>query len=355
VGDAIVGNSPGFAIRKASLAVALCEIAQAPQGEREAVYFAGVLHAVGAVGNAAFRRGERLPERHARMESWDVPAQGARFCEPILALPVETADMVRWQAECWDGTGYPDQLRWHGIPVAAQMLGVADTFLRYPDPEDSLGFIGMQSGRAFSPDAARTFTMWFHTSAAEVTMVTPAPLDLMRDEGPTAADLLSDIADRIDAHNGVPNRWRHVADLALGAAAHLELDAETTASIATAAHLFGSGEVTEKWTDFQDLDPLARLGIESRAKHAEIAAGFAEPFPALRAAASALRALAEWYDGTGKPRGLRHEEIPKAAAVLAAAIAYDRLDRGERLDTASGTQFDPKVVRALMESAKARA
>jgi response regulator RpfG family c-di-GMP phosphodiesterase len=353
LGDAVIGNPPGFAVRKASLAYAFCEIANLSEAERKAAYFAGLLHAVGAIGNAAFRKGERLPERQARMESWDIPAQGARFCEELLALPAETADMVRWQAECWDGTGFPDQLRWHGIPIAAQMLGLADTFLRQADPEEALGYIGMNSGRAFSPDAARTFTMWFHMNAGEVATL-PIPSDALRDEGPDAAEMLDDMADRIDAHNGVDHRWRRVADLALGAAEQLNFDAATLSSLALAAHIFGAGELASATVEDTDFDPLARLGIDRRAADAKLAADLADAFEALRPGASIVRSRAEWYDGTGKPAGLLHGQIPAGASVLAAAIAYERLARSERLDTASGTQFDPNVVRALMESAATR-
>ena len=354
LGDAVVGNPPGFALRKASLAHALCEIANVAEADRNAAYLAGLLHAIGAIGNAAFRKGERLPDRHARMESWDVPAQGARLCEDLLALPPETADIVRWQSECWDGTGYPDQLRWHGIPIPAQMLGLADTFLRQTDPEDALGFIGMQSGRAFSPEAARTFTMWFHTNGGEVTPV-PTPVDALRSTGASAAEMLDHMADRIDEHNGVAKRWRHVADLAMGAATHLKLDATSSTSLALAAHLFGAGELASPTVEDTEFDPLARLGVEVRALHAKRAADAAEPFEALRPGAVVVRSRGEWYDGMGKPAGLRHDEIPTASSILAAAIAYERLARNERIDTASGTQFDPTVVRALMESARAHA
>jgi hypothetical protein len=40
---------------------------------------------------------------------------------------------------------------------------------------------------------------------------------------------------------------------------------------------------------------------------------------------------------------------------LAAAIAYDHLEQKDRIDTASGTQFDPRAVRAVLEAARARA
>jgi HD-GYP domain-containing protein (c-di-GMP phosphodiesterase class II) len=63
---------------------------------------------------------------------------------------------------------------------------------------------------------------------------------------------------------------------------------------------------------------------------------------------------------------LRHDAIPKAAQVLAACIAFDAIDEAYRsriteertlpivrLETASGTQFDPGAVRALAEVVKA--
>lgn len=355
LGDAVLGNAPGFAVRKASLARALSEIAEIGNDERNAVYFAGVLHGIGAIGNAALRKRENLSDRVARMERWDIPAQGARLCEAITVLPVDTADLVRWQSECWDGTGFPDQLRWHGIPLCAQLLGVADRYLQAGDPEEALGSIGLEAGRSFNPEAVRTFTMWFHLNGGEVT-VTPAPVEALRSEpGHAAADLLADFADRIDAHNDVPGRWRRVAALARGAAAQLHLDEATMSAIEVAAQLFGAGELTTEKSEDEDFDPLARLGIEHRAAHAAVSAMFAEPHDVFKSVAPVLAARAEWFDGTGKPHGIGHNDIPIASAVLAAAIAYDHLDRGERIEGAAGTQFDPKVVRALIESAKAHA
>ncbi len=72
----------------------------------------------------------------------------------------------------------------------------------------------------------------------------------------------------------------------------------------------------------------------------------------------------EWYDGRGYPKGLAGEEIAFGARILAVADAYDALtsDRPyrkalpqeaalEELQLRNGTQFDPLVVRALLELA----
>jgi HD-GYP domain-containing protein (c-di-GMP phosphodiesterase class II) len=65
---------------------------------------------------------------------------------------------------------------------------------------------------------------------------------------------------------------------------------------------------------------------------------------------------------------LRHDAIPKASRILAAAIAYDTLDESYhtritedrvapmiRMQTAAGTQFDPDTIHALAEAVKTRA
>jgi response regulator RpfG family c-di-GMP phosphodiesterase len=352
IGDAACGNPPGFARRKAAVAVSLARIAGTESEECDAIYFAAVLHAVGAIGNPAYRKGERLSERLSRMESWDTPAMGARVCEQLSALPRATADLVRWQSECWDGTGYPDQLRWHGIPQGAMVLAAADTFCRAADPEETLATVGMLSGRAFSPEVARAFTRWFHMSGGQADAV-ETPTHALTDVTPkTVTSLLDAIADRVDAHNGVDGRWRRVERLAQHAGAILGIDSAEATNLSIAARFYGAGEIAENGLSEASFDPLARLGIDDRASHAIASAALLAGNPTLGSASTVVRARSEWYDGTGKPDGLLHEAIPAAAGILAAAIAYDHLDRKDRIDTASGTQFDPRAVRAVLEAAR---
>jgi len=354
VGDAACGNPPGFAAQKAATAVSLASVAGIDGADRDALYFAGVLHAIGAVGNAAYRKGERLSERMARMETWDVPAQGARVCLEIAALPEQTADFVRWQAECWDGTGYPDQLRWHGIPAPAVILSLADATARSGDPEEALASIALQAGRAFGPDTSRIFAMWLHSFGGEVETAEP-PLDVLRADDAATAALLDLVANRVDAHNGVSGRWQRVARLTDLAAESLGLSARDRESLAIAVRLYGAGDIGSRDDGESSFDPLARLAIDERAAHALAAAALLDGNDALAGAAPILRARAEWFDGTGKPNALFKNAIPMGAAILSAAIAYEALEHKDRIDTAAGTQFDPKVVRAILEAARSRA
>ena len=82
--------------------------------------------------------------------------------------------------------------------------------------------------------------------------------------------------------------------------------------------------------------------------------------PALRPVAKLVRASHERWDGRGYPDGLRAEEIPLGARVVAVCDAYDAMttDRAYRgaiepeaalaeLQRCAGTQFDPAVVAAF--------
>ncbi len=70
----------------------------------------------------------------------------------------------------------------------------------------------------------------------------------------------------------------------------------------------------------------------------------------------------ERYDGTGYPRGLKGEEIPIRARIIALADAYDAMTshrpyRGAlthqqaimEIKRCSKTQFDPEIVKAFLE------
>jgi response regulator RpfG family c-di-GMP phosphodiesterase len=350
IGDIACGNPSGFALRKASAAASLARSAQLEAAECDAVYFAGLLHAVGAIDSPAYRKGAPLSGRVALMESWDVPALGARACTQIRALPPATADIVRWQSECWDGTGYPDALRWNAIPRAAMVLALADGFVRASDPDDALVRAGEQSGRAYNPDLATIFTRWYHLGGDAVAAA--EPLESLRN--PTcdeAGRLLDFIADRVDAHNGVDGRWRRIERLTQSCATTLQLDAQSSRALAQAVRLYGAGEIGDPSAD--GFDPLARLGVEQRAKHALAAAALVHEKAAFAGTAELLRARSEWYDGSGRPGGLLRDAIPSGARVLAAAIAYDALDRKDRIEDATGTQFEARAVAAVTEAAKA--
>jgi response regulator RpfG family c-di-GMP phosphodiesterase len=365
VADYAAGRAPEEGERVASLAVGMAKLAGLSQEDQDALYFAARLRNIGAIGNAAFSKGEPLSDREIAVFAWDVPADSARLCENIGALPAGTADIVRWQAECWDGTGYPDQLRWAGIPAAAQLLHIAQTYARAEDPEDGLSSITLESGCTFAPEQVRTFIMWFHTFGGEIESVA-SPYTSLNAERTSPIDIIEHLAELADTHNATPGRAQRIARRGEQIGKQLGFDAQALRHVTLASLLFGIGELRSPEVENAQFDALARLGIETRAEHAITAAKLIAQCPHLADIAPIVRARAEWYDGTGRPDRLRHDAIPKAAQVLAACIAFDAIDEAYRsriteertlpivrLETASGTQFDPGAVRALAEVVKA--
>src|SRR5204863_348392 len=45
-----------------------------------------------------------------------------------VEFPWDLKPIIRWHHERYDGTGYPDRLRGDEIPVAAQIVGIADVY-----------------------------------------------------------------------------------------------------------------------------------------------------------------------------------------------------------------------------------
>ena len=95
--------------------------------------------------------------------------------------------------------------------------------------------------------------------------------------------------------------------------------------------------------------------------HCEIGYTMLIRIPFLREAAEIVRAEHEFFDGTGYPRGLKGEEIPLGARILAVADALDVMTSDQRYCRAlpmshareeirrcAGSQFDPEVVKVFL-------
>ena len=116
------------------------------------------------------------------------------------------------------------------------------------------------------------------------------------------------------------------------------------------------------------LDKPGRLDDDERKKvmeHPGRGAELLEPVKQFREIARWVKYHHEWYDGRGYPEGLKGEEIPLQARVLAVADTFDSMtaerpyrptpgwDRAlDELKKFSGTQFDPHVAEALIRVIK---
>jgi diguanylate cyclase (GGDEF)-like protein/putative nucleotidyltransferase with HDIG domain len=106
--------------------------------------------------------------------------------------------------------------------------------------------------------------------------------------------------------------------------------------------------------------PLSEEEWVEMRKHPSYALEMLDPIAFLRPALEIPYAHHERWDGSGYPRGLKGEQIPKAARVFAAVDVFDALthDRPYRaawpqeraliyIDGLAGTQLDPEMVAAL--------
>jgi putative nucleotidyltransferase with HDIG domain len=95
-------------------------------------------------------------------------------------------------------------------------------------------------------------------------------------------------------------------------------------------------------------------------RHPEVGAQMIEPLEVLSRAAPVIRHHHERQDGTSYPAGLRGDEIPLAARIVAVMDAYDVMIRGrpyrprsspaealQELRREAGRQFDARVVEAM--------
>jgi putative nucleotidyltransferase with HDIG domain len=112
------------------------------------------------------------------------------------------------------------------------------------------------------------------------------------------------------------------------------------------------------------------LNAEERATvemHSSIGARLVEQVPELEEIAPAILHHHERWDGEGYPSGLRGEQIPPAARIIAVVDAFvsmlaDRpyrqarslADACDELERCAGTQFDPSVVRLFVAQIRAR-
>jgi response regulator RpfG family c-di-GMP phosphodiesterase len=153
-----------------------------------------------------------------------------------------------------------------------------------------------------------------------------------------------------------------VEQLAVAVAARLGLAPAATADIQSAALLHDIGKI-----DVPDgvLRKPGRLDPDEWAlmhQHPAIGERILRPLPGFDSVATAVRHAHESWDGNGYPDGLAGEDIPLASRIVLVCDAWHALvsDRPYRpalavaaaraeLERCAGSQFDPRVVGALLD------
>ena len=311
------------------------------------VYYAGLLHDIGQIGtpDSILRKKGALTLRE-KAAIYGHPHVGFEIVREIPTLD-SAAHVIRWHHERWDGTGYPDGLRWEGIPNGAQLLTASDTL-------DAL--LSPRPWRPALPPAEaiaemRKFSgIQFHPSHVEliVTLVDERGVDKIGDLDDSARKILKDETEHnsqfkrltggrilgifdlfsriIDArHKYTRGHSRRVANLVREIGKELGFDDEQLFKLEITGLLHEAGKVavssaivdkagklTEDEREIMNEYPLASEKIVSSIRSLEDLGGV-------------VRHQHERFDGSGYPDGLSGEEIPIFSRIIAVADTYDAM------------------------------
>ena len=228
-------------------------------------------------------------------------------------------------------------------------FGVKDLVLRVE------GLLSMRAACAASHEEAVSLRQQIGACRS---LVTQAELDLLGH--------MTGTSERVDPTDG---HCARVGELAGAIAEHMGLDADTIASIRAAAPLHDVGKIAVSDSILLKPGPLTPDEMEVVCRHTVIGAFLLSgtELPLLRLAREIALYHHERWDGTGYPRGLNEEEIPLPARIVAVADVFDALTSVRSYKRAwtvkralteilskSGTQFDPRVVRALIAAVMRR-
>ncbi|MEO0127464.1 MAG: HD domain-containing phosphohydrolase [candidate division WOR-3 bacterium] len=156
-----------------------------------------------------------------------------------------------------------------------------------------------------------------------------------------------------------------VRKYALKIARKLKLPPEEIEELDYAGYLHDIGKIGISDSVLTKPSPLTEEEYEIVKEHPKIGHNILKHARHLSGACEIIKYEHERYDGNGYPNGLKRNEIPIGARIIAVADAYDAMttDRPyrkalskneaiKRLKEGSGTQFDPKVVRAFLSILK---
>ena len=171
---------------------------------------------------------------------------------------------------------------------------------------------------------------------------------------------LAGIVDKRDKYTS--EHSNRVAEYAGRIAMQMRLPDEETANIEIAASVHDLGKIGIEDSIINKNGSLTKEEYEQIKKHPEIAYELIKNLRPYEKSSLFVLHHHEWVNGNGYPKGLKDSEIPMGAKVIGVADAYDAMTtirpyRGAytneqavaELKKCSGTQFDAKVVGALVE------
>ena len=174
---------------------ALAQKMHLAEDETEALHVASLLHNIGRLGvpdQILYKKEDLTNEEMEKLRSHSI--LGTRILAPI-PFPWDILPIVRHHTEHWDGSGYPDRLSGHRIPLSSRLLAVASAYsaMLQPRPfrdqlsqEYALNEIMADSGTHFDPDVVSVFQEIIPTLELRAMQRATPPLTLAGDSSAEA-------------------------------------------------------------------------------------------------------------------------------------------------------------------------
>lgn len=196
-------------------------------------------------------------------------------------------------------------------------------------------------------------------AASLLLVASPPSYHMMRDEIQEMMALARSVEEKDADTEG---HCRRIEGLSLRTGERLRMSDDDLTALSNAAYLHDIGKVR---VPLEILNKPGALDVDEQQqmqKHPLHGREMISQTESLRGAAGMVAAHHERFDGTGYPQGLKGEEIPLGARVIAVVDSFDAMttDRPyhraiscaeacEELRRHAGTQFDPRVVVAFLE------
>jgi HD-GYP domain-containing protein (c-di-GMP phosphodiesterase class II) len=160
----------------------------------------------------------------------------------------------------------------------------------------------------------------------------------------------------------IKEHLRAVSGLALRIGSEISLPGEQMEALTSGALLHDVGKIGIPDRILQKAGRLTEDEYAEIKRHPVLGVSILTPATELASALPVVKHHHERFDGKGYPDGLHGEDIPLIARIVSVADAFDSMIRARpygygisrkaalgEIEENSGTQFDPRIVRALLE------
>jgi HD-GYP domain-containing protein (c-di-GMP phosphodiesterase class II) len=175
------------------------------------------------------------------------------------------------------------------------------------------------------------------------------------------AEALAETIEKRDPYTG--GHTKRVMEYSIAIGRYMELDSEAIENLKLSAILHDIGKIGVRDSVLLKQDKLDDEEFKTMNRHTSYGAEILHHVKQLREVIPGVWGHHEKIDGTGYPQGLKGDEIPLTARIIAVADTFDAMttDRPyrkgltnetafEELKRCSGTQFDGEVVEAFVQA-----